>query len=285
MEEVNPDQTAGGGHVFSPLVDATPTSLLNDDDDSDLAGITPAHLSGAAAVAATHIEVQHNDSSTAVSSDDAAAIAAAVAAAVAATSMDTQHDGSSAATSGFTPTDMDQGLSSAATSAIAGSSSTLLSSASDSRKGKKRRNDSDIMPPPSKKSASSSSRVSSHADSASTSGTKARTPSMNVMVNQMDNTVNRLMDMFNVNAITERRQAIMLLQAESQAAGVEAGWDNDDVALMIEVFSRHTNLAESYVAMEGPLRRQWVLRTLEELRPLILQGMTMRKAARTLGDD
>lgn len=108
---------------------------------------------------------------------------------------------------------------------------------------------------------------------------------MNVMVNQMDNTVNRLMDMFNVNAITERRQAIMLLQAESQAAGVEAGWDNDDVALMIEVFSRHTNLAESYVAMEGPLRRQWVLRTLEELRPLILQGMTMRKAARTLGDD
>lgn len=265
MEDVNPDQTAGGGHVFSPLVATTPQSLLNvDDDNDDLASTTPAHVGGAASSA--------DGSSGAAPASGAAAAAAA-----------TPNDGSSAATSGFTPTDTDQDMSSAATTSPAGGSSTLISSMS-APKGKKRRNESGNMAPPSKRSAaSSSSRVSSRADSASTSGTKARTPSMNIMVKQMDNTVNHIMDLFKGTMVNERRQALSMLQAESQANNVEDGWSAEDVTLMVEVFSHHMNLAESYVGLEGPVRKEWVKRILDDLREQMQEGASMKKAVRSLG--
>ncbi|KZP05030.1 hypothetical protein FIBSPDRAFT_967634 [Athelia psychrophila] len=138
------------------------------------------------------------------------------------------------------------------------------------------------MPPPAKKATSSSSRVSSRADSASTSGAKASTPSVQVMVNKMDNTMNHMMDVFSTNMASDRGKAVCTIQTKS-AENVPGGWDVGDITLMIEVFSYHLNLAESYLALEGAVRKGWVQCTLDHLHAKILAGATIMQAVNSLG--
>lgn len=251
MEAANPDQVAGGAHVFSPLVAAPPPPDDEDDDEAEAeSGVTSTTNSVAVLVApnATAILIgpDHMEVDTSAS---------------------------------------------ATTSGIETGSATLLSTAPVSGRSKKRPSSTDVRPPPSKKSTSSSSRISSHVDTtshASTSGVKAGSvPSVKVMINSMDNTIHSIMDTVKDGMISDRAKAIAAIQHDFVDIGLNDPnrLDGGDILLMINVFTHHLNLAESYIALDKPIRRAWVEDILSHIRRKILEGMSSRRAVHSLSLD
>lgn len=88
---------------------------------------------------------------------------------------------------------------------------------------------------------SSSSRLSSHADSSLTSGIKSGTPSMRVMIHDVSSTVQSMIDTLKDGFVGDRTKAISTIQTEE-------GFSTEDIDIMINVFSPHINLAETYLA-------------------------------------
>lgn len=268
MEQANPGQVAGGSHVFTPLVHASPAPLFDvGDDQDDLSGAAPI-ITGAGPTDAHAVTAEWLNE----------LIASSVP-----TNMNHDRASSAAPSTPSLPT-------SSITSGHDASSATLLSSSAPSSsqgkgKGRKRASEGSEMPPPKKPMSTSSSRLSSHADTTSSSGIKAGAPSVRIMMNNTVNTVTHLMDMLKDNMSSDRGRAIESIQVESAASGIAGGWDDEDVGLMIEVFTCHLNYAESYLALRPALRKRWVQRHLDTLHAQILQGSSVSHAVNSLGQD
>lgn len=259
LEMANPGQSAGGSHVFAPHMNTDPPPLdetEGDDEDADADGVAP--------------------STTGPSN------------------MDLDVAASMESSAPFTPTD----TSSPGTSAIASGTSTLLSSAaslssqhsSSSRaRGKKRVSNADtdaeaMPPPPPKRQASSSSRLSSSPEStSSSSGVKGRSTSVNIMMTKMDNTMAHMVDMFKDNLTSDRGKAITQIMSEVKSEERRDGWEIEEVQRMVDVFTSHLNLAESYLAQYSPFREHWVRSKLDAIQEQVLRGVSVADAIKTLG--
>lgn len=105
------------------------------------------------------------------------------------------------------------------------------------------------------------------------------------MVQSMDSTVHSIMDVLKDGMISDRSKAVAMIQAEFKAAAkddpnkLEAG----DLLLMVDVFTNHLNLAESYLVLDDSIRRLWVDGILHHIHQKILEGMTARQAVHSLG--
>lgn len=254
MEAANPGQVAGGGHVFTPLVADHPLDDNNydDDDDDDGAIVTPAEPTS---TPAEPIVTTAEPATTFTTPDHM--------------EVDTGAAASSRTTSG-----------------VATGSTTLLSTAPPmSTRPNKRSSTTEISTAPTKKSASSSSRVSSRAESTSYTSASGGRASVRVMVQSMDSTVHSIMDVLKDGMISDRSKAVAMIQAEFKAAAkddpnkLEAG----DLLLMVDVFTNHLNLAESYLVLDDSIRRLWVDGILHHIHQKILEGMTARQAVHSLG--
>lgn len=102
------------------------------------------------------------------------------------------------------------------------------------------------------------------------------------MLNKMDNTVTHMMDMFKDNMSSDRGKAIDTIQREVKSETNPDGWTVEEVGWMIDVFTAHLNLAEAYLALNGPFRKNWVQRKVDIIRQQGWNGVLVEDAIRSL---
>lgn len=108
---------------------------------------------------------------------------------------------------------------------------------------------------------------------------------MKVMMNSVDSTMHSILDTVSNGLSSDRTKAAAAVQHDFPSDPNDPNrLDAGDIYLMISVFAEHLNLAETYLALEKPIRRQWVEDILIHIRQKILEGMTSRQAVRSLRD-
>lgn len=91
-----------------------------------------------------------------------------------------------------------------------------------------------------------------------------------------------MMDMFKDNMSSDRGKAIDAIQREVKSDNNRDGWTEVEVGWMVDVFTAHLNLAEAYLALNGPFRKNWVKRKLDSIREQGWNGVLVEDAIRSL---